>query len=307
MKHAQFYTGSEGVRLALERARAIELRTRKLVEEQLSGGYRSPFSGRGMDFDEVREYVAGDDVRAIDWNLTARAGHPFVKKFREERELTVVLAVDVSASGDFGSKHESRREVLAELSAVLALVALRSRDRLGLVLFSDRVERYVPPAAGRGHVLRLLSEILNAEPTGTGTDIAAALEHVQKTVRRRAVVLLLSDLFDGGDPERLSRQLQVSARKHEVFTFWLHDPHELALPDVGSLLLEDAESGEVVRLETGQRRVRERFVELARARRERLRRDLHGARARVLELTLGDDYWPALRGFLRGAAGRRAE
>ena len=289
---------------ALERARRIEIRTRKAVDEQLSGGYRSVFRGRGMDFDEVREYVTGDDVRAIDWNVTARAGRPFVKRFREDRELTVLLAVDLSASGEFGSHSLSKRELAAEVACILGFSALRNRDRVGLLLFTDRIEAYVPPASGRSHVRRLVTQILTATPTGTGTDIGAALEHLNVQLSRRAAVLLISDMMEteAQTSERTARALSVTARRHELIALWVQDPHELALPDVGMLTLEDAETGEVIVLDTSRRKVRESFERLARARRDACRRELRGAGARVLELIARDDYLSALIAFFSGRA-----
>lgn len=287
-----------------EKARQIEIRTRKAVAELLAGGYRSVFRGRGMDFDEVREYVAGDDVRAIDWNVTARSGTPHIKKFREERELTVILAVDVSASGDFGSGERSKRELGAELASALALSAAHSRDRVGLVLFSDRVERFVPPASGKPHALRLVHEILGASPQGTGTNVVQALRHIHRTVPRRAAVLLVTD-FAHQDLQSaaLKDMLAVTAHRHELLAFCPHDPHELSLPDVGWLTLEDAETGEVVVLDTGRRKVRARYRALAQERRQRVAALLQGAGADVVPIDITEDYLPRVVAFFR-ARGR---
>lgn len=298
---------SSAVQSAFEQARLIEIRTRKAVQEQLSGGYHSVFRGRGMDFDEVREYVPGDDVRAIDWNVTARAGRPFIKKFREERELTIVLAVDLSASGDFGSHRLSKRELAAEVACILALAALRSRDKVGLLLFTDQVEQFIPPASGRGHVLRMVTQILTASPAGRGTDLSAALEHLNTVVPRRAAVLLISDLIEKTDEERerSTRVLSVTARRHELIALWVQDPHECTLPDVGVLTLEDAESGEVVVIDTSRKKVRSRFARLAAERRDWQSQRLRGAGARILALPAGGDYLPQLVAFFSGKqAGR---
>lgn len=291
---------------ALEKARLIELRARRTVEELFGGAHRSLFRGRGMDFDEVREYVPGDDVRAIDWSVSARAGRPFVKQFREERELTVVLAVDVSASGDFGSQHHTKREVTAELACVIALAALRSRDKVGLLLFSDRVEHFVPPASGRGHVLRMVSEILAMTPEGHGTDIAGALESLNGSLRRRVALLVVSDLIvPGADAEaRLTQVLSTLSRRHDLTALWVADPHELSVPDVGVVTLEDAETGEVVRLDTGRRVVRERFAELAQARRAARKSGLERAGVRVCEVFTDRDFLEPLRETFGGRARR---
>jgi uncharacterized protein (DUF58 family) len=293
---------------ALEKARLIEIRTRQAVEEQLAGGFRSVFRGRGLDFDEVREYVPGDDVRAIDWSVTARAGRPYVKKFREERELTIILAIDVSASGDFGSLDQTKRERSAELACVLALAALRSRDKVGLLLFSDAIERFIPAQSGRGHVLRLVQEVLTVRPQGHGTDIAGALDHLNRVTQRRASVLLVSD-FHVHQPaaiDALRRALGATARRHELVNLWVHDRHELELPDVGLLTLEDAETEERVVLDTSRARVREGFRKVVLAQREAIAALLGGAGARTLEVSTHGDYLPGLIAFFsaRGHARR---
>ncbi|HEY2736666.1 MAG TPA: DUF58 domain-containing protein [Polyangiales bacterium] len=290
---------------ALEKARSIEIRTRKAVQEQLSGGFRSIFRGRGMDFDEVREYVPGDDVRAIDWSVTARAGRPFVKKFREERELTIILAIDVSASGDFGSLDQTKRERSAELACVLALAGLRSRDKVGLLLFSDSVERFIPAQNGRGHVLRLVQEILTVSPRGHGTDIAGALDYINRVTRRRAAVLLLSDLHVH-EPEALralTRALAATASRHELVTLWVHDPHELELPNVGTLTLEDAETGELLVLDSARARVRQGYRQAVLAQRNSVKALLDAVGTRTLEISTNGDYLPALIHFF-SARGR---
>ncbi|MEO7037554.1 MAG: DUF58 domain-containing protein [Polyangiaceae bacterium] len=299
----------EQSREMLARVRQIEIRTRRLVDNAIAGHYHSVFRGRGLDFDEVREYVPGDEVRAIDWNVTARAGHPFVKKFHEERELTILLLVDVSGSFDFGSGAKSKREMAAELASVLALAATRNNDKVGLLLFSDTIEKYVPPKKGRAHVLRVVREVLAAEPRQRGTDIAQALRFANQVTRRRAVVFLLSDfeaqggsLMDGAgvrDAIRLTRQ------RHDLVAMHLFDPREMSLPDVGILTLEDAETGELVELDTGKRRARERFAELAEARRLGTARALRREGVDCLELDTAVPYLPTLLGFFRSREQRR--
>ncbi|HET8938570.1 MAG TPA: DUF58 domain-containing protein [Polyangiales bacterium] len=293
---------------ALEKARLIELRTRRAVQEHLWGGLRSIFRGAGMDFDEVREYVPGDDVRAIDWSVTARAGRPFVKLFRQERELAIILAIDVSASGEFGSSDQSKRELAAELACVLALAALRSRDKVGLLLFSDHVERFIPAQSGRGHVLRLVQDVLSARPEGRGTDIAAALDYLNRVTRRRSAVILVSD-YHVYRPEALAeleRSLHETSRRHDLLSLWLTDPHESELPNVGRVTLQDAESGELLVLDTTRRRVREGYKNTVLRHRSAVRQLLQAAQVRSLSLSTSKDYMPALIGLLSGRSEDRS-
>ena len=219
----------------LKKVRHIEIATRGLVNEVFSGEYHSVFKGRGMTFSEVREYQYGDDIRSIDWNVTARAGTPFVKIFEEERELTVVLVVDVSASGNFGTRERLKGEVAVELSAVLAFSAIKNNDKIGLILFSDRIEKFVPPRKGRKHVLRVLRELLYHRPEGRGTDIGGALEYLSRVIPRRAVVFLVSD-FMGKD---FSRPLSVAGKRHDLIAVRMGDPRESELPSMGMLELEE--------------------------------------------------------------------
>jgi uncharacterized protein (DUF58 family) len=223
----------------LRRVRLLELRTRAAVEGGLGGQYRSVFRGSGLAYEDVREYEPGDDLRAMEWNVTARLQRPFVKVYREERELTVMLLLDVSTSVGCGTRRPNR-EVLAEIAALLAFSATRTRDRVGAILFSDRVERFIPPARGRPQALRIVRELLSLESSGPGTAIATALEHVVRTVRRRAIVFVVSDFNDGG----YERALRVAARQHDVVGIEIVDPDEGGLPTGGLLLLEDAETGE---------------------------------------------------------------
>jgi uncharacterized protein (DUF58 family) len=294
---------------ALEKARLIELRTRRAVQEQLWGGLRSIFRGAGMDFDEVREYVPGDDVRAIDWSVTARAGRPFVKLFRQERELAIILAIDVSASGDFGSSDQTKRELAAELACVLALAALRSRDKVGLLLFSDHVERFIPARSGRGHVLRLVQEVLSATPEGRGTDVAEALDYLNRVTHRRSAVVLVSD-YHVYRPEAISeleRALHETGRRHDLLSLWLTDPNETELPNVGRVTLEDAESGELLVLDTTRRKVREAYKNSVLRHRTAVRQLLHAAQVQNLSLSTTQDYMPALIGFLSGRSDQRSQ
>src|SRR6187401_2943993 len=226
----------------LKKIRTLEIRTRGLVETAFAGDYHSVFKGRGMNFEDVREYQPGDEIRAIDWNVTARMGTAFVKKFTEERELTVMLVVDVSASGNFGSNTQSKRELAAEVACLLAFSAIRNNDKVGLLLFTDSVELYIPAKKGRSHTLRIIREILFFEPQGRGTEPGLALDYLNKIVTRRAVVFFISD-FQAPD---FSRALAVSGRRHDFIAIQIQDERERVLPNVGIITLEDAETGEQI-------------------------------------------------------------
>lgn len=299
----------EQLRRVMDQVRRIEIRSRRLVDETLAGRDRSVFRGRGLDFDSVREYVAGDDVRAIDWNVTARVpGRAFVKQFHEERELTVWLLVDVSASGDFGSGATSKRQLAAEIACVLALSAVRNDDRVGLIMFSDRIEVRVPPARGRSHAMRVVREILSCRPAGRGTDVAGAVELAGRLARRRAVMFLLSDfeLPDGAARAALERAAQPVAARHDLVAVEIRDPREQALPDLGLVTLEDAETGQVVMVDSGRGRTRRRFAELAEARRADLHRALKRLGVEVLPLDTGRPYERELLAFFDARERRRA-
>jgi uncharacterized protein (DUF58 family) len=240
----------------LRKIRQIEIRTNRLVTESLAGQYHSVFKGQGINFDEVREYQPGDDVRSIDWNVTARMNHPFIKKFVEERELTVMLVVDVSGSGWFGSTAQSKRELAAEMASVLAFSAIRNQDKVGLLLFTDKVEQFIPPRKGRRHVLRVIREVLFHEAERVGTDLRVALEFLLRVTPHRAVVVVLSD-FIGTLPSTTLRQCN---RRHDVVAVQITDRFELELPALGRLVLRDAETGEVVEVNTGDDRRRATFA-----------------------------------------------
>jgi uncharacterized protein (DUF58 family) len=300
---------TDQAREILKKVRQIEIRTNRLVNDSLSGEYRSVFRGRGMDFDEVREYVPGDEVRTIDWNVTARAGRPFVKKFTEERELTILLLVDLSASGNFGSAHQSKRELAAELASVLAFSAIRNSDKVGLILFTDQVEQYIPPKKGRGHVLRVVREILYFQPQRRGTNVAQALDFANCVTRRRAVVFLVSDFQFSGNQEAalggLRRAMRQTHRRHDLVAVGIQDPHEASLPAVGMLAMEDAETGELIELDTLNPQVRSRFQQGAQDRLAKLRRTFNSEAVDSLELVTGEPYVPALKRFFETRARRQ--
>jgi len=284
--------------------RELEIRTRRMVDDSMAGAYHSVFKGRGMDFDEVREYSPGDEVRTIDWNVTARAGRAFVKKFTEERELTIFLVVDISASGNFGSGELAKRDLAAEVASVLAFSAIRNSDKVGLILYTDRIERYLPPKKGRRHVLRVVRDILYHEPQGVGTDTVKTLDAVNNLLHRRAVVFLISDFeTSGGDPEvaraQLRRAVRQTNRRHDLIALHIEDPREKELPNVGIIALEDAETGEIIELNTARATVRKRFSELSLERAQRLKSDLRAEGVDIVQLRTDTPYIPPLQRFFK--------
>ena len=244
----------------MKQVRKIRIYTSRLVDERFSGEYHSVFRGQGIEFDEVREYVPGDDIRSIDWNVTARMGHPFVKRFSEERELTIVFSVDISGSQSFGSGQRSKAEVAAEVTCLLAMSAVRNQDKVGLTLFSDRIVKSLPPRRGRTAVMRLVREVLAAQETRHGTNIAAALRFLCSVQKRRAVVFLISDFLD----EDYQKELRVAARRHDVICCHVSDPRETELENAGILEVEDPETGEFILLDTGAASLRREFADSAR-------------------------------------------
>lgn len=279
----------------LKKIRTLEIKTRGLVETAFAGDYHSVFKGRGMNFEDVREYQPGDEIRAIDWNVTARMGTAYIKKFTEERELTVMLIVDVSASGNFGSTWQSKRELAAEVACLLAFSAIRNNDKVGLLLFTDRVELFIPPKKGRSHTLRLIREILFFEPQGRGTQPGLALDYLNKIVTRRAVVFFISD-FQAPD---FSQALAVSGRRHDFIAIHIHDEREKIFPNIGIITLEDAETGEQVEVNTASRSMRVEFADLVQKQEADLSRTLRRNNIDAIALRTGDDYLPALRAFFK--------
>jgi len=282
----------------LKKVRRIEIRTNRLVNESLAGEYHSVFKGRGMEFSEVREYQFGDDIRSIDWNVTSRMGHPYVKKHVEERELTVLLLVDFSASGEFGTRRQFKREIEAEICAILAFSAIKNSDRVGLIAFTDRIETFLRPRKGKDHVLRVIREILYFRPRGRATDLGMALQFMYRTITKRAVVFVVSDFLVQG----YEQPLRVAARKHDVIAITVTDPREESLPPVGLLDLEDAETGERILVDASDRRTRARYQAWA-AQRRAAREALFRANAiDCLELFTDRPYdAPLLRFFHRRA------
>jgi uncharacterized protein (DUF58 family) len=290
--------------------RRIEIRTRHLVNDSFAGEYQAIFKGRGMEFDEVRQYQPGDEVRTIDWNVTARMGLPFVKRYVEERELTVMLAFDASASGRFGTAGRFKREIATELGAVLAFSAITNNDKVGLLAFTDQAELHIPPRKGRRHVLRLIRDLLAFEPVGRGTDIALALDRLNRTLKRRAIIFLISDLLVPATslvPGRsldLEQALLITNRRHDLVAVTVTDPRELVWPAVGLVALKDAETGATTWVDSGDAAWRETFTRQATAR--QVARDAALTRAQVdrIDITVGQDYVAPLLAFFEMRARR---
>ncbi len=277
----------------LKKIRQIELRTVRLVEDLMAGQYHSVFKGRGMDFDEVREYQPGDEVRRIDWNVTARTGVAHIKKYIEEREMTVMVLVDASASGTTGSVHQSKRELAAELAAVLAFSAIRNNDKVGALLFTEGAEKYIRPGKGRLHVLRLISDVLSYRPASRGTNVTKALQHINRALRRRAVIFVISDFMDAG----FERALKITSQKHDVIMVPIVDASERALPDLGWIAFEDAETGQVVEFNTGSAKDRAAFARVAEERIAGLRRLFRRSGLDTIEAQTDQPYLRALMQF----------
>ena len=310
----------------LESVRRVEVRTNRLVNATMVGAYLSHFKGRGMDFEELREYIPGDDVRDIDWNVTHRLGRPFVKRFREERELTAVLAVDVSASSAFGSASRTKREFATEIAATLAMSAARTGDKVALLLFTDEMELFVPPRKGRRHLLRLVREMLVFKPRRRGTDISGALGFLNHVLHRRAMVFLLTDFLHSGAPNSDSarsgtanapiqrsalrsrdvvQELGLTNTRHDVVCLHLHDPRESTLPVAGLLTIEDAETGELLELDSNRNAVRERFAAVNAERLAELDRALIRTGVDTLRLKTTEPFAPMLQRFFEIRRGRR--
>jgi uncharacterized protein (DUF58 family) len=285
-----------------KKIRYIQIYTSKVVNDVLAGEYQSVFKGRGMEFDEVREYQIGDDVRSIDWNVTARSGKPFVKRFREERELTVMFLVDLSASGSFGSVRQSKNELAAEICALLAFAAIKNNDKVGLIVFTDHVEMFIPPKKGTRHVLRVIREILSFRPQRTRTDITRALDYLGRIQSRRAVVFLISDF----QAEGFERSLRVLERRHDLIAVAVSDPRERSLPDVGLLELEDAETGEVAMIDTGSQAVRRQYAALTLERTAKLNELLASTGIDQIRVETGRAYIRDLMTFFKNRERRKS-
>ena len=278
--------------------RRIEIRTKGLVNNVFGGEYHSAFKGRGIEFSEVRPYQFGDDIRTIDWNVTARTGDTFVKIFEEEREQTLLLVVDISGSSDFGSRDKFKREIAAEICAILGFSAIKNNDKVGLLLFSDQVELFVPPKSGRRHVLRLIRDLFAHEPCSSGTSIQAALDHILRVIRRRSIVLLVSDFLDEG----FEKELRMVSRRHDTVAVQLQDPREKSLPSLGLVTLFDPETNRARLLDTGSRVVRQAFRQSSLDRNTQLKVLFRRARVDHVEIQCGEDFVDPLAKFFRARA-----
>lgn len=288
----------------IKKVRRLEIRARHLVTDSVTGAYHSSFKGRGMDFEEVREYAIGDDVRTIDWNVSAKMDRPFVKVFREEREMTMMLLVDLSASGIFGSVEQSKRERAAEIASVLAFSATQNNDKVGVILYTDEVEHYIPPKKGRRHILRVIRDILFFEPKGRRTSHKAALDYLNRVQRRKTVVFLISDFLDESPETGLFDTLALTNQRHDLISIALSDPREIELPAVGLITLEDAETGEMVEIDTGNKTTRQRYATLARKRQSDFNTHMRKKGLDWIQASTDQPYLPALRNLFARRASR---
>lgn len=284
----------------IRKVRRIEIRTKKLVNDVFSGEYHSIFKGRGMEFEEVREYQPGDDIRIIDWNVTARYGYPFVKKFTEERELTVMLLVDASSSGEFGTAQRMKGEIAAELCSVLAFSAIKNNDKVGMIIFTDKIEKYIPPKKGSSHVLRLIREVLYFKPEHQRTDINCALEFLGRIIKRRCVVFLVSDFLSTG----FEKMLSIANKRHDVIAIKIVDPREIELPNVGFIELEDTETGEQILIDTKDTRVRKSFRDYAISEQTNLDMTFRSIDLDNIQIVTDRSYVEPLMAFFRARAKR---
>jgi len=279
----------------LKKVRRIEISTRRVVNDLFSGEYHSTFKGQGMEFEEVRQYQPGDDIRLIDWNVTARTGQPYIKKFREERELSVVMLVDASSSGAFGTRERFKSETAAELCALLAFSAIKNNDKVGLIIFTDKIEKFVPPKKGKAHVLRLIREILYFKPEGIGTDISGAVQYMNRVIKRRSVVFLISDYLSEG----FYKPLQIANNKHDVIAIKISDPRETTFDDFGLIELQDAETGEVILVDTGSRAFRKEFAARAQEDNSNLKRGFQLANLDFISIRTDQSYIVPLINFFK--------
>lgn len=284
---------ADKTRKLLKKVRRIQVRVDRLVNDVVVGEYRSVFKGRGMEFEEVREYVPGDDIRTIDWNVTARTSSPHVKRYVEEREMTAILLVDLSLSGRFGSTNQLKIDLATEISAVLAFSAIKNNDKIGLLVFTDHVEMYIPAKKGKRHVLRVIRELLNFEPKAGGTDVAGALEFLNKVLKRKSVVFLVSDFIDTD----FERDLALTRSRHDLIPVRISDPREVTLPDVGLIELEDAETHERIVVDTHRRKIRDAFAQSGQTEQASLSLKLRSMGTDALELSTDRPYMKDLLSF----------
>ena len=285
----------------LKKVRKIEIKTKGLSNHIFAGEYHTAFKGKGMAFSEVREYQPGDDIRSIDWNVTARYNAPFVKVFEEEREMTVMLLIDVSASGNFGTQEQFKRELATELSAILAFSAIKNNDKVGVIFFTDKVEQFIPPKKGKSHILRIIREVLAFQPTGKGTDIAGALEYFNSVIKKRSICFILSDFMS----KEFDRPLKIASKKHDLVALRIHDSREDILPNVGLVPMQDAETEEMIFVDTSSKKVRDNFAKNRLQATEKLRKLLPASGVDLIDITTGTDYVKPLMNFFKTRGSRR--
>ena len=285
----------------LKKVRKIEIKTKGLSNHIFAGEYQTTFKGKGMAFSEVREYQPGDDIRSIDWNVTARYNAPFVKVFEEEREMTVMLLIDVSASGNFGTQEQFKRELATELSAILAFSAIKNNDKVGVIFFTDKVEQFIPPKKGKSHILRIIREVLAFQPTGKGTDIAGALEYFNSVIKKRSICFILSDFMS----KEFDRPLKIASKKHDLVALRIHDTREDTLPNIGLVPIQDAETEEMLFVDTSSKKFRDNFAKNRVQATEKLRKLLPASGVDLIDITTGTDYVKPLINFFKTRGSRR--
>ena len=285
----------------LKKVRKIEIKTKRLSNHIFAGEYHTAFKGKGMAFSEVREYQPGDDIRSIDWNVTARYNSPFVKVFEEEREMTVMLLIDVSASGNFGTQEQFKRELASELAAILAFSAIKNNDKVGVIFFTDSVEQFIPPKKGKSHILRIIREVLAFEPKGKGTDIAGALEYFSALIKKRSICFILSDFMS----KEFDRPLKIASKKHDLVALRIHDLREDTLPNVGLVPMQDAETEKILFVDTSSKKVRDNFAKNRAQTNEKLRKLFPASGVDLIDITTGTDYVKPLINFFKTRGKRR--
>ena len=285
----------------LKKVRKIEIKTKGLSNHIFAGEYHTAFKGKGMAFSEVREYQPGDDIRSIDWNVTARYNSPFVKVFEEEREMTVMLLIDVSASGNFGTQEQFKRELATELAAILAFSAINNNDKVGVIFFTDKVEQFIPPKKGKSHILRIIREVLAFEPTRKGTDIVGALEYFSAVIKKRSICFILSDFMS----KEFDRPLKIASKKHDLVALRIHDIREDTLPNVGLVPMQDAETEKMLFVDTSSKKVRDNFAKNRAQATAKLRKLFPASGVDLIDITTGTDYVKPLINFFKNRGKRR--
>ena len=285
----------------LKKVRKIEIKTKGLSNHIFAGEYHTAFKGKGMAFSEVREYQLGDDIRSIDWNVTARYNAPFVKVFEEEREMTVMLLIDVSASGNFGTQKQFKRELATELAAILAFSAIKNNDKVGVIFFTDKVEKFIPPKKGKSHILRIIREVLAFEATGKGTDIAGALEYFSAVIKKRSICFILSDFMS----KEFDKPLKMASKKHDLVALRIHDTREDTLPNVGLVPMQDTETEQMIFVDTSSKKVRDNFAKNKAQATEKLRKLFPASGVDLIDITTGTDYVKPLINFFKTRGKRR--